>query len=340
MAGPPDFSVILPVCHGGQFLREALDSLRGVEYDAGAFELIVSGRTGDEEARRLTMELKQSVPFRVEYAPCDAATRSAQLNAALARATGRILAFTDDDCAPPPSWLHDWRAALDARPEAGAMGGSDERPAGGRALDQALDCVLNSFAGTGGIRTSAKGIGQYYPRLWNMAIPRDVALRAALPGRGDRPQVFNESFDVNEDVELVERIARTGKEVAYAPQVRVRHHRDTTFFLYLRRNFGMAQACRRLGLHRLAHTLLAGSALAVSALAVLAPWRGPWRLALAACVSAYALLLLGSALAALAAKRRAEMLFWVPALLAGVHAARAAGFLAARRGADRARVKP
>jgi hypothetical protein len=54
--------------------------------------------------------------------------------------------------------------------------------------------------------------------------------------------VFNESFDVNEDVELAERIARTGKEAAYAPQVRVRHPRDTTLFSFLRRNFGMAQA--------------------------------------------------------------------------------------------------
>lgn len=338
MAGPPDFSVILPVCHGGRFLREALDSLRAMEYEAGAFELLVSGRTGDEEARQLTMELKQRAPFHVEYAPCDAAPRSAQLNAALARATGKILAFTDDDCAPPRSWLRDWRAALDARPEIGAMGGSDEPPAGGRAFDQALDCVLNSFAGTGGIRTSAKGIGRYYPRLWNMTIPREVALSAALPGRGGRPQVFNESFDVNEDVELVERIAQSGKEVAFAPEVRVRHHRDTTFLAFLGRNFGMARACRRLGLHRLPHTLLAGGALAVSALAVLSAWRGPWRLVLAACAGAYALLLLVSALAALAAKRRAEMLYLVPALLAGVHAARAVGFLAARRGSGR--VKP
>lgn len=336
MAGQPDFSVIMPVCHGGRFLREALDSLHAMEYDAGAFELLVSGRTGDEEARRLTRQLKEVALFRVEYVPCEATIRSAQLNAAIASAAGRFLAFTDDDCVPPPRWLRDWRAELDARPEAGAMGGSDEWPSGGRAFDHALDWVLNSYVGTGGIRTTAKGIGQYYPRLWNMAIPRAVALAAALPGRGDRPQVFNESFDVNEDVELVERIARTGKEVAYAPQVRVRHHRDTTLFSFLRRNFGMAQACRRLGLHRLPHTLLAGGALAVSALAALSAWPGPWRIALTACVGAYALVLLGSALAALAAKRRAEMLFLVPALLAGVHAARAAGFLAAWRDADQA----
>jgi GT2 family glycosyltransferase len=339
MAGQPDFSVIMPVCHGGPFLRKALDSMRAMEYDAGAFEILVSGRSGDEEARRLTTELKRAAPFRVEYAPCDAATRSALLNTAIASATGRILAFTDDDCAPPRSWLRDWRAALDTRPEAGAMGGSDELPSGSRAFDQALDWVLNSFVGTGGIRTSARGVGRYYPRLWNMAIPRAVALAAALPGRGERPQVFNESFHVNEDVGLVERIARTGKEVVCAPQVRVRHYRDTTLFSFLRRNFRMARVCRRLGLHRLPHTLLAGGALAVSALAVLSAWPGPWRMALAACVGAYALVLLGSALAALAAKRRAEMLFLVPGLLAGVHAARAAGFLAAWRDAGQARVK-
>ena len=41
----------------------------------------------------------------------------------------------------------------------------------------ALDYVLNSFAGTGGLR-SKKGprVGKYYPKLWNMAILREVAL--------------------------------------------------------------------------------------------------------------------------------------------------------------------
>ena len=131
-----------------------------------------------------------------------------------------------------------------------------------------------------------------------MAMPGDVAREVAVRADGAPPQLFDESLAVHEDVELGERIERSGRRIAFAPAARVVHARDTTFGDLLWRNFGMARACRRLGVHRAAQRALAGSVLAAAALAGLAVFLPPARVALAVCAGAYAVLVLTCAAAA------------------------------------------
>ena len=56
-----------------------------------------------------------------------------------------------------------------------------------------------------------------------MAILREVALSVAIKSLDGSSQVFNETLDVHEDVELIDRIEKTGKRIVYAPDVIVMH---------------------------------------------------------------------------------------------------------------------
>jgi len=59
---PPTFSVIVPVYHGGWFLRDALASLVALDYPADQLEVIVAGPADDAGAQRITEEAATLAP--------------------------------------------------------------------------------------------------------------------------------------------------------------------------------------------------------------------------------------------------------------------------------------
>ena len=289
-----DFSIILPVCHGGGFLAAALDSIRKLDYPPERFEVIVK----------------------------EGANRSAALNAACAEARGKWLAFADDDCVLPPDWLKVLCGVMARDPQAGMIGGVDELVTDGSAFDLALDTVLNSFWGTGGLRRGA-GLraGRYYPRLWNMAIARG----AIAPGL---PRVFDERLDVHEDVELAERIRAAGRKIVFAPDWRIGHRRDTSFTSFVRRNYGMARVAGQRGIHRLPHSVLAAFAAGLPLLVLGAGFVTPLRPVLMITAVCYGAVLLLCAAQGFARARSAKVLAIIPALLVSCHFARGAGYMA------------
>lgn len=328
MTGELEFSVILPVCHSGRFLRAALASLRLSALAPGRFEVLVAGTEEDLESCRIVETASAGAEFDLTYVGCVSASRSALLNAACAVARGRFLAFADDDCTFPPEWLSSLLEALQSSPDAGVVGGPDEFCDTREAFGLALDRVLNSFMGTGGCRRGAGAkVGKYYPKLWNMAVPRDVALSVSVRTEGGASEVFNESLAVHEDVELAERIERAGKRIVFAPRARLTHCRDTTFGSFVHRNFDIARTCRALGVHRLPHMVLAAVLIGVSAVAVLSPFSGAARIVLCVCAATYAASVLGTALSAVRRTRDLRMLVLVPLLLGGLHVARGLGYL-------------
>ncbi len=312
MSSEIDFSIILPVCHGGVLLRETLDSIRQLDYPRERFEVVIAGREEVPSA---------GAPYPMRTISVDTANRSAALNAACAAARGDWLAFADDDCLIRPDWLRTLAAVIAREPGAGIIGGVDELVTDGSAFDLALDHVLQSFLGSGGLRRG-KGVrtGRYYPRLWNMALSRGVTT-SLLTG------VFDETILVHEDVELAERARTKGFRIVFAEELRIGHRRDTTFRSFVRRNFRMAVVAGRFGLHRWAHSVLAAAVLAMPVLAVASPVQPMARVALAAGVAVYAVMILGVSIQGAWKRRRLAVLAITPALLASCHLARGTGFL-------------
>jgi len=333
VSAAPEFSVIVPVCHGGGLLRESVASLRSLDAPVGAYEVVVAVREDDAESRRAVEGAADGAPLRC--VPCASRNRSAMLNGAWRAAHGRVLAFTDDDATAPPQWLAGLRSALsDGAP--GIVGGPDAHPGGGRAFDAALSWVLQSLVARSGLRGAPRSGGaEYYPRLWNMAMPAEVAQEVALRADGAPAQLFDESLDVHEDVDLCARVKASGRRIGFAPDAPVLHRRDTTFGALLGRNFEMARACRRLGVQRAVQGVVSGSLVAGGALALAAVFWPPARWALTACAAAYGLVLLACAAAAWVSTRRAAAALWTVPTLVGLHVARGLGYLLATRRRER-----
>lgn len=268
-ADAPEYSIVIPICHGGVLLREMLLSLRVIDYPRPRFEVILSGTQNDMDDARAVAAEAEATGIHMIYCGSEDRRRSALLNIACRAARGRYLAFADDDCIFRKDWLKKLDDTFQWHPEAGIVGGIDELEKPRRIFDIALDRVLNSPIGTGGVCLGrASSTGQYYPKLWNMALPRHVAMEVASFPEADCPEIFDEDFSVHEDVALAEKIRQTGKKIVFAPEVRIGHKRDTSFLSFVIRNFKMAQVSRRMGVHRPAHWALAALVLDVSFFAV------------------------------------------------------------------------
>jgi len=308
-------------------LRAVLKSAIALDYPTDHFELLIADEMHNENSQQAVAEVNTISPFPVRFIPCRSSNRAHRLNQACSVAQGEILVFTDDDCILPPDWLRKLEAAMNGQHNIGAVGGTDvglqSRP-----FDLALDWVLNSIVGSGGCRfRHGPRVGRFYPKLWNMAVPRNVAEEVALPSQNGIMNVFDDSLAVHEDVELMRRIAQSGRRIVYESSVRVSHYRDTNFHSFIGRNFNMARICRRERLHRIPHFFLAGAillALVMGIAAIRLPAAG---LVLLTGSAIYAVILAGCALAGGISKGSVRVAFYIPIMLAGVHLVRGLGFL-------------
>ncbi len=322
------FSIILPVCHGGNFLYHTLASLHKLDFPSHQFEVIVVGSLRDEQSRGIVTEAASSADYSMTYIQCPEDNRSSKLNAGCAAARGRCLAFADDDCIFERDWLQQIDHILSHQQNVGVIGGRDVLVSNNSSFSLALDYVLNSFLGTGGLRNRLEPqFGRYYPRLWNMAIPYNVAMDAALKDNLETPQIFNESLIVHEDVDIVTRIEHLGKRIVFAPELRLGHSRDTTFASFFKRNFAMARTSRLLGVHRLPHAALAAFFVVTFSLALGSFFWSTLCIVPASLVGIYFSVLLIGSLAGLRKTKNLRVFALIPILLTSLHVARGLGYL-------------
>lgn len=316
------YSVVLPVCHGGEFLERALSSLQKVTPPAEGFEVIISGKP--QVAREIFDRYAKPSWVFVD----SRGNRSESLNAACAAAAGSIWVFSDDDCVFPPGWLLKIDDFMHRHPEAAAAGGADVLAQGTTSFDIALDAVLNSWVATGGTRSDRSlKAGAYYPKLWNMTVLAKAVGQIALDGQNGQ-LIFDPGLPVHEDVDLMDRIrrAKTGA-ILYAPEIVVEHSRDTTYAEFFKRNAAMARVSRQRKIHVQSHRMMTAALLGLLVLSFLSLWFDTARWVLGAVLSGYAALLLFQGVSGACRKKRAQLLFWIPMLMGSLHLARAIGFI-------------
>jgi len=324
------FSIILPVVHGGAHLEDALRSLDDMEFDAARFEVLVAGPNSDYGSRAVMERMDRESSKCFLYIPVGSGRISRLLNAACRSARGDYWVFVDDDCEFPPDGLKILENIIQRENTFGILGGQD-RLKGGSAFDGALDIVLNSFLGTGGLRRG-RGIrgGKYFPKLWNMVAPREVALSAAGGEGTEGLKVFDESLDVYLDVDLAGRIEASGRRILYTPEFVVWHKRRTNFRSFFRRNAAMAGTSRMLGVHRLAHCVLACAVLGIPALLLLGSLFDPLRWAGYLTAAGYGAGVIGASGWGAARAGEWRAFPWAMLLFVSLHVARAVGYLAGR----------
>jgi hypothetical protein len=284
----------------------------------GGFEVLIAGSTAVKDC--LSQEMKEAG---WRFVACDG-NRSEALNQAVYEARGAWWAFADDDCVFPSDWLLNLSKVLAESPSIAALGGSDVLSGETDGFALALDVVLNSWLGTGGIRTDWPiKTGRYYPKLWNMSVSA-AAARSAAAHSG---QIFDPLLDVHEDVDLIERIRAQNGTVIHAPSVRVDHHRDTDFQSFFFRNMAMAAACGRKGIHRAPHLFLTALFAGIPLLFLCSSQAPALKPVACGLAGLYLLAALLTGIHGAWIKKRLSLVAAVPCVLFAMHLARVLGYL-------------
>jgi glycosyltransferase involved in cell wall biosynthesis len=161
----PLVSVIVPVLDRRELLGRCLDAL--AEQTVTDHEIVVvdDGSTdGSADAARAHPHAA-----RIVVVPGDGRGAVAARRIGVAAASGAVLAFTDSDCEPRPTWLAAALAALDAAPSVGVVQGVTipERPLrpGERSMSVGRDTRLYETCNVVYRRAAFEAVGGFDPEL-------------------------------------------------------------------------------------------------------------------------------------------------------------------------------
>ncbi len=112
--GPLDVSVIIPTKNRPDRLRTCLVALQQQDFPRTRFEVIVVDDGSDTPLDVVVDPFRPHLDLTLLRQKNSGPARARNAGAAAAR--GRLLAFTDDDCQPEPTWLHVLRASHESHP--------------------------------------------------------------------------------------------------------------------------------------------------------------------------------------------------------------------------------
>lgn len=221
----PAFSVIIPTRNRPEQLRRCLAAALALEPPGGGIELIVVDDDPDGSAAPVLAEADRDE--RIRYLTATGGGPATARNLGAARASGEILAFTDDDCEPAPGWLLGFAVALSVS-GAGAAAGHTTNGATG-ACSQASQLVISALG-----RSSLDERGPTFVASNNVCFRREPFLE--LGG-------FDESFPLAaaEDRDLCERWIEAGHRFAAAPEAIVVHRHYLSVPGFWRQHFRYGQ---------------------------------------------------------------------------------------------------
>lgn len=106
-------SVVVPTFRRPELLARCLDALARQDLDPGEFEVVVADDAASDATRRQVEDRAASGPMAMRYLAVHGRHGpAAARNLGWRAARGEVIAFTDDDCVPEPSWLSAGLAAM------------------------------------------------------------------------------------------------------------------------------------------------------------------------------------------------------------------------------------
>lgn len=221
-AGPPAFSVVVPTRDRPERLARCLTAIAALRSPRGRFEVVVVDDGSAHSLESVVVPFRHAV--RLTFVRQENRGPAGARNTGAERAKGRVLAFTDDDCQPEPSWLLAIEAALATRTGSLVGGriinGLDDDP-----YATASQCLVSHLYDYYG--------GAHPSRFFcsnNLALPRE---RFHILGG------FETSFrrPAAEDRDLCDRWLRQGYPMHYEAGAVVRHFHAMTLGGFFRQHF-------------------------------------------------------------------------------------------------------
>ncbi|MES2597554.1 MAG: glycosyltransferase [Verrucomicrobiota bacterium] len=216
-------SVIVCTYNGGATLRACLESLQKLRYPN--YEVLVIDDGSTEDIDSIVR------PFvAVRYVHQNHAGLSVARNLGRAKASGSILAYTDDDCIVDEDWLGYIAAGFDD-PKWVACGGPNIPPA----PRNSVEAVVAAAPGAPAHVMLNDNEAEHLPGC-NLAIRK-----SALEAIGGFREHYRTAGD---DVDICWRLREAGGHLRFMPGAMVWHHRRRTFKAYYgqQRGYGYAEA--------------------------------------------------------------------------------------------------
>ena len=219
----PFISIIVPTYNRPEQLATCLKSLTGLDYPQDRFEIIIvddgSGTPLDSLVSRFHGKINITLITQSNAGPASARNTGAK------QASGKYIAFTDDDCAPYPNWLR----ALSSR-----FVNTPEHAVGGRTLNTLSNNIYSM---------ASQVLIDYLYSYYNTD-PLDARFFAsnnlAIPAERFREMGgFNTTFPLaaGEDRDFCDLWRFHGYRMAYEPEALVNHAHKMSFFKFWRQHF-------------------------------------------------------------------------------------------------------
>jgi len=220
----PVVSVVVPVRNGADTIRACIESLLGVEFPQGEFEVIVI----DNDSSDSTVRVLDHFHGRIRTFKERKRGPSAARNTGVFHALGQLIAFTDADCVVEPAWLKNLVQPL-TNPAIGIAGGEILALQPANRIERFGELIHDH-------RRALEEFQPPYAITMNWASRRAVLEQAGL---------FDESLIRGEDFDLATRIHAAGYRFVYCPDARVWHRNERTFRGLLREGFQHGRAAIR-----------------------------------------------------------------------------------------------
>ncbi|MGH8033813.1 MAG: glycosyltransferase [Lysobacterales bacterium] len=217
------FSIIIPTFNRPVQLKACLEALTRQLYPKNLFEVIVVNDGGNADLDEIVGTLQGSL--QIQLVRQENTGPAGARNNGVAHATGKFIAFTDDDCTPDESWLEVLSRNLEEDPS---------RMYGGHTVDALKNNVYSSAS-----QTLIDFLYSYYnadPQRAQFFTSNNMAMtRHMFVAAGG----FNTSFyrASAEDRELCDRWLHLGYRMIFLPDAVILHHHELNFGSFWKQHF-------------------------------------------------------------------------------------------------------
>lgn len=218
-------SVIVPTYRRPLDLRKCLEALK--RQTRTADEVIVIVRNTDSETRSF-LETFDSESLPLAIADVTVPGQVAALNKGLEQSKGEIIAITDDDGVPYPSWLERIEYHFASDRHVGGVGGRDWMYINNQLVEGKSELV-------GKVQLFGRTIGRHHLGIGQ---PREVEILKGANMSYRRSAISNLRFDtrllgtgaeVHNDLAFSLSIKKAGWKLIYDPQVEIDHYHGKRF---------------------------------------------------------------------------------------------------------------
>lgn len=224
----PFVSVIIPVRNGEGRIEYCLDSLLKQDYPRDKYEIII----GDGMSTDNTVKIATKVGAKVisNHGLLVASGRNVAMNSA----RGEILAFTDDDCILPESWLSSGVDILVSQKEIAGVGGPTHIPTQSSAFSSSISLLFRLAAMSGYSVQSDIPLTQEASDLpgCNVMYKKEIL---------DLTGGYKTDLVTCEDVDLNMRIKALGGKLIYSNELDILHNKRDTYRSFFRQIFRFSQ---------------------------------------------------------------------------------------------------